>query len=138
MARPPDSTPEQLAAFGRALDEELRSRGLSQADLRRQLEPLTGAAVHQTTVSNWVGGKHEPSRAQVAAVEQILDVPPGHLARLLGYVPAGAVPARNVVEAIEADLDLSPEQREDLIAQYELMRERTLARRLRLPQPSEP
>jgi transcriptional regulator with XRE-family HTH domain len=137
VARPTDSTPEQMAAFGQAIAEELRSRGLTQAQLRRDLEEALGDTIHQTTVSNWVAGKHEPSRTQAILLEEFLRAAPGSLTRHIGYLPLTAHPTIDVIDAIGADPGLTPEQREDLTAQYEGMLARTRARRLQQPRPSE-
>lgn len=137
MARSPESTPEQLANFSQALAEELRARGVAQAELHRALQDLLDDTFNASTVSNWVAGKHEPSRRQVAAIEQILELPAGALTRHLGYLPVDAIPAVTTSDAIAIDPTLTPEQREDLAAQYAGMQTRAHARRQRQQPPAE-
>lgn len=129
MARPPDSTPEQIAAFGQALTDELNTRGFNQAELVRRYEALTGETVHQTTVSRWVAGAQEPSRRQAVTVEAALDLPPGLLTRHLGYVPTAAAPAVDLVAAINAAADLAPGDRALLLDMYTRLRTVEHARR---------
>lgn len=86
-------------------------------------------AYGQNTVAGWESGRSALKPKKVFAIEKALGVPPGSISRLAGYLPSAAKPSRTVAEAIAADHDLSPDQREDLLAQYQGMVARTRARR---------
>lgn len=101
------------ATFGRALAAALRRRGISQ----RTLADLLGRTA-QSSVSAWTRGDTAPGPEVVFEMEQVLEVPPGHLSQHLGYVPAGIQPPASVVAAIEADPLLEPVHRQALLALY--------------------
>lgn len=61
-------------------------------------------------------GERIPKPQGVFALEEALKLRPGELSRHLGFVPVDA--AGSVVEAIEADPDLSSEARRHLLALY--------------------
>jgi transcriptional regulator with XRE-family HTH domain len=73
-----EEKPAAMSAFGRALEHELKERGLNQTDLAR-LMGLTSSAV-----SGWVTGAKFPSRGNAERIEKLLNIqPPGSLRRLL-------------------------------------------------------
>lgn len=78
--------------FGHGLSEALIARNLKQADLAELLSTT------QSTVSAWINGRSEPAAATVFAIESVLELPPGFLSRLLGYLPLSVVGARPSVE----------------------------------------
>lgn len=86
-------------------------------------------AYGQNTVAGWESGKYALKPKKIFVIEAALGVPAGSISRLAGFVPTGAKPSHTVAQAIAADTDLSPDQREDLQAQYEGMVARTRARR---------
>jgi hypothetical protein len=111
---------ERLAAFGKALDTALgtsRSRGWLGAEVARDLgedTPITASAVTQ-----WINGDTEPKPPErVFAIERVVGVRPGTLSRLLGYLPLDAKPVRSVIEAIDADTNLSEPMRAVLREAY--------------------
>lgn len=107
-----DLVPDK-GTFGDALAAALRCRGISQ----RSLADLLGRTA-QSSVSAWTRGDTAPGHEVVFEIEQILEVPPGHLSQHLGYVPAGAEPPASVVAAIGADPLLGPVHRQALLALY--------------------
>jgi HTH-type transcriptional regulator, cell division transcriptional repressor len=103
--------------FGRELAAARRERKLSQ----RALAELIG--VRQTAVAQWERGSTTPRNQHVFAVERILRLSPGALARYLGFGPpvdAPAVPLRplTVLDAIESDTRLDDQQRQLLSGVY--------------------
>lgn len=70
-----------------ALGEEIRrERGVrTQSDLGRLLKPQLGAPVPQTTISRWEKGETELGLEQVRALEIVLGLEHGTLARAAGY-----------------------------------------------------
>lgn len=130
MAPQPSGTPEEIAAFARALSDLIDESLLSQREIAERLAADDGGNVqrHQTSISNWKNGKHEPSRPQVFALEAVFELPPGTLSRLLGYLPV-VEQREGLLELIAQDTDLSAEQREDLARQYRGMVARTEERR---------
>jgi hypothetical protein len=131
MAREAETTEEERRAFAAALGEILAARYSSQAAAAADL------VVHQTTISNWLTAKHEPRRVEVFALEQHLGLRAGSLSILLGYLPPTFDPPKSVMDAIDSDPGLTPEQREALLDQYQGALARTRARRLTRPPRSE-
>ncbi len=105
--------------FGEALRRTLSDAGVSQRDLATTL-----GLSSQSVVSQWISGTHEPSPSRVFGIERALRVEPGTLSRLLGYLPLEAVPALDVPRALATDPTLSPQQREAVLAVYEVLRAR--------------
>ncbi len=94
----------------------------------------------QSHVSAWERGIRETSPAQLMAIEQALDVPPGMLTREMGWVPIGAdATAQTVADAIARDVDLTPRQRVELTRTWEAAVAATRqARTNRRPTPGRP
>jgi transcriptional regulator with XRE-family HTH domain len=108
---PKKSTPEDvLRAFGKRLAQEMGRQRVSQAAVGE----FVGRG--QTAVSDWVLGNTEPEPSIVFALEECLDLTPGELSRLLGYIPAAA--ASPVEEALLADPALDERYRQSLLANY--------------------
>jgi transcriptional regulator with XRE-family HTH domain len=103
--------------FGEALRLVLADRAMSQQELAESL-----GLSSQSVVSQWISGVHEPSPSRVFAIERELAVPPGHLSRLLGYLPITAVPAVDVSAALQADTALTDQQRRAVLAVYDTLR----------------
>lgn len=76
---------ERRDSFGAGLAQALAARNLKQIDLAELLSTT------QSTVSAWVNGRSEPPAATVFAVEEVLEVAPGFLSRLLGYLPLSVI-----------------------------------------------
>lgn len=110
-----------------ALNEANRKQSWLGAEISR-IEGLA-TPVAQPMIARYLSGEATPEPRRVFAIEQALELRPGSLSRLLGYVPAGAVPAVDVAQAAAEDPDLTHDQRADLVAVWEGMRSRTLARR---------
>lgn len=116
-----------------AVAEAIRAaRGTRTQDwLGTEVATLEGRdeAYGQNTVAGWESGKYALKPRKLFVIERALGVAPGAISRIAGYVPAATKPARTVAEAIAADNDLSSDQKEDLVAQYQGMVARTRARR---------
>ncbi|GLZ34769.1 hypothetical protein Lesp02_69560 [Lentzea sp. NBRC 105346] len=73
--------------FAEALRAAIQVRGLSLERLQHKLR-LRGAPISITALSYWQSGRRRPERpeslAALAQLEDVLDVPPGSLSRLLG------------------------------------------------------
>jgi transcriptional regulator with XRE-family HTH domain len=115
-------TATQREVFRRALRQAREDAGLSQRALARAVDVSPGAV--------WQWERDEdgtiPRLDMTTRLEQILKLEPGHLSRLLGYVPATAEPGTmtSVVAAARADPRLDDSERELLIAVYrELVRQ---------------
>lgn len=121
-----------ILRFTQRLKQYRQAAGLNQEQLGAEVAHVEGrsAPYTQGAVAGWESPDDYPKVPErVFAIEQVLKVEPGALSSALGYIPAGAQPAVTVPDAISADTGLSPEQREDLIAQWEGMRRRTADRR---------
>jgi transcriptional regulator with XRE-family HTH domain len=116
-------TAAQREVFRRALRQAREDAGLSQRALARAVEVSAGAV--------WQWERDEdgtvPRLDMTTRLEQVLNLEPGHLSRLLGYVPATAAEPgtiTSVVAAARADPRLGDSERELLIAVYrELVRQ---------------
>jgi transcriptional regulator with XRE-family HTH domain len=108
------ATEQQKAVFRRALRRAREAAGQSQSALARNLG-LSRSAVWQ-----WEGGRAIPDEAHVAALERELQLQPGSLSRLLGYLPTSAVEREmmSVIEALEADPKLGERERDLLATMY--------------------
>jgi transcriptional regulator with XRE-family HTH domain len=105
---------EDLKPFAQELVRLLALRGLSQAYFADLIN------VSPSAVSNWTNGRQQPTRENIAAAEDILSVPRGHLARYLGYLPVAETPrSETLTEFLERDGQLTPHQRIVLIGVYD-------------------
>ena len=114
-------TEAQRDAFRKALRRARDEHGLSKRGLALKI------GVTQSAVWQWEEGRVSPRPKLLAVLERALDLAPGALAYLLGYLPAeGMSKTRvNVTEAIEADPRLGRRERKLLLAMYhELVRQR--------------
>jgi transcriptional regulator with XRE-family HTH domain len=107
-----NSRREQREAFRHALRRARETSGLSQRAVGEAVG-RTGSAVWQ-----WEEGRGAPDQATVAKLEGVLGLEPGSLAKLLGYVTAGADGPVSVVEAVNADPRLNDSGRELLTSVY--------------------
>jgi transcriptional regulator with XRE-family HTH domain len=107
-------TAEQKASFRRGLRRAREAAGYSQSGLSLKI------GVSRSAVWQWEGGRAVPTEENVAALERELELQPGSLSLLLGYLPAGAVEREmiSVIEALEADPKLGERERELLASMY--------------------
>jgi transcriptional regulator with XRE-family HTH domain len=120
-------TAAQREVFRRTLRQAREDAGLSQRALARAVSVSPGA------VWQWERDRDGtvPRLDMTTRLEQVLKLKPGHLSRLLGYVPATAEPGAmtSVVAAARADPRLGDSERELLIAVYrELVRQSAVKR----------
>ena len=120
-------TVAQREVFRRALRQAREDAELSQRALARAVDVSPGA------VWQWERDQDGtvPRLDMTTQLEQVLNLEPGQLSRLLGYVPATAEPGTmtSVVAAARADPRLGDSERELLIAVYrELVRQSTSKR----------
>jgi transcriptional regulator with XRE-family HTH domain len=120
-------TVAQREVFRRALKQAREDAGLSQRALARAVDVSPGA------VWQWERDRDGtvPRLDMTTQLEQVLNLEPGQLSRLLGYVPTTAEPGTmtSVVAAARADPRLGDSERELLIAVYrELVRQSTSKR----------
>lgn len=113
------ATDEQRAAFGDALRRAYGAAGTTQQRLAVDVseEGVVGA-ISQPYLNDILKGRREPKPELAFAFERALGLQPGSLSRLLGFVPADALPARDVPAAVEADPMLDERGRRSLIAAY--------------------
>lgn len=104
-------------AFLEAMRQAIADSGLSLPRIAERLGDY-GITTTGDTVSLWQRGRQRIRPDELFALERTLDVRPGSLSRLLGYVPADMKPARTVPEAIEADPRLTELGRRTLLAAY--------------------
>jgi transcriptional regulator with XRE-family HTH domain len=109
------ATEEQREAFRQALRHTREQRGLTQRALSRIIG-VTNSAVWQ-----WEQGKAIPRPETVAHLEAALDLGPGVLSRLLGYLPITRPPDKatmDVLDALQADPKLGARERQLLATIY--------------------
>jgi transcriptional regulator with XRE-family HTH domain len=115
-------TVAQKEEFRRALREGRESQRRSQREL------ATALGVSHTAVSQWEVGRSLPSPAKVPDLERALELEPGALSRLLGYLPIASGDDKaslDVIEAIRRDTRLGEQGQELLITMYrQLLRQR--------------
>lgn len=111
--------------FTRALTRAMDRSGLNQSEIAR----ATSGAVSQGTISGWRRGGATPQPDSVFAVEQALGLRPGELSHHLGYVPAGATPAPDVLAAIDADTSISEDAKAGLRLLYLVSQSESAAQR---------
>lgn len=102
-------------AFSKALQEALELREISQAALGEALGDL-----RQSTVCAWVNGHALPPDVEtVFWIEEELDLAPGHLSRLLGFLPSDDDVEVDVVAAVMSDPQLTPTARRAVLEVYD-------------------
>jgi transcriptional regulator with XRE-family HTH domain len=126
------ATAAQREVFRRALRQAREDAGLSQRALARAVD-VTAGAVWQWERDN---GSTVPRLDLTTRLERVLKLEPGHLSRLLGYLPATAEPGTvtSVVAAARADPRLGDSERELLIAVYRELVRQSAAKRAKLPE----
>jgi transcriptional regulator with XRE-family HTH domain len=106
--------------FGRALRAAYEAVGLSQVELARRLQERGWVRVDQSTVSKWVRGVSMPPLEVLPDVDAACGRPRGYVLRLAGYVED--VDPTDVVAAIDADDQLTPEMKQSLKLTYKGLR----------------
>jgi transcriptional regulator with XRE-family HTH domain len=116
------ATAAQKDEFRRVLREARARRRLS----LRVLGEVAG--VSKSAVAQWESGRSLPVPAKVPELERALEMEPGALSRLLGYLPITGGDEKtslDVIEAIRRDARLGEHGQELLIAMYrQLLRQR--------------
>ena len=116
------ATAAQKDEFRRVLKEARARRRLS----LRVLGEVAG--VSKSAVAQWESGRSLPVPAKVPELERALEMEPGALSRLLGYLPITGGDEKtslDVIEAIRRDARLGEHGQELLIAMYrQLLRQR--------------
>lgn len=116
---------ERRARFGEALAAAIAVRDMTQRALGEALD------LKQPTVSAWLNGESEPASAVVFEAERVLDLPPGHLSILLGYLPPEAVDAPPVTfeQVVTSDPLLDDPAKRGLLAMYRELTSRRVTQR---------
>jgi hypothetical protein len=112
-----DYTQEQRDAFAFRLKIEQDRSPLS----RDKIAAAAGKSAGM--INHWTNGEHDPPGPwKVFALEKVLDLNPGDLSALLGYMPPEVTqaPPCTVELAIANDPALSPDERESLYGTYRL------------------
>jgi transcriptional regulator with XRE-family HTH domain len=116
------ATAVQKDEFRRVLKEARARRRLS----LRVLGEVAG--VSKSAVAQWESGRSLPVPSKVPELERALEMEPGALSRLLGYLPITGGDEKtslDVIEAIRRDARLGEHGQELLIAMYrQLLRQR--------------
>ena len=109
--------------FRAALQRAINASPLTQEAIGERVAALEGRPkpYPQTTVSTWTRRDDllTGSAARIFAVEEVLELEPGALSQLAGFVPLEVAGERDVEAAIRGSADLTRTQREDLIAVYQ-------------------
>ena len=113
--------------FRRVLKEARTEHRLSLAALGR------AAGVSKSAVAQWENGRSLPVPTKVLDLERALELKPGTLSRLLGYLPITTGDDKtgiDVIEAIRRDTRLGEDGQELLITMYQqLLRQHDRATR---------
>ncbi len=106
---------KQRKAFGEALRVALAEREVRQVDLAKAIRTT------QSSVSAWVTGAAEPAARTVFMIERVLDLPPGSLSRILGYLPVdveGPSSHLSLEQFVARTSELEPRAKRVLLATY--------------------
>jgi transcriptional regulator with XRE-family HTH domain len=106
---------ERRQAFGRALDQALGARGVTQRQLAEALNTV------QAAISAWVNAEAAPDPDVVFEAERFLKLDPGHLSHHLGYLPPEAAKkgTKPTFESVVLDDELLDEtSKRGLLAAY--------------------
>jgi transcriptional regulator with XRE-family HTH domain len=116
------ATDAQKEQFRRVLKETRTRRRLSLSALG------AAAGVSKSAAAQWENGRSLPVPAKVPDLERALELEPGALSRLLGYLPITSGDDKtslDVIEAIRRDARLGTHSQELLITMYrQLLRQR--------------
>jgi hypothetical protein len=122
MGKEVESTEEQRRAFGEALEAAMHSASIhTYRDVSKRLEAV-GIDRHGNNVGKWCKGDAEPRRAEVAALELICAVAPGHLSRHLGYVPVNVSTDVTIEQLILASDEFTADDKRVLLTLVEKLR----------------
>lgn len=113
----PDAVPAICAALRLAREEA----GLTQDELARRIDRV------QSSVQKWEAGR-EPNLNRITDLELAMGYTRGHILRLAGYVAS----ATSVREHIEFDPRLTPDNRDHVLAAYDVAVELSSRARSRL------
>lgn len=104
------------AAFGRALNEAMSVRQMTQERLGERLGDMG-----QSTISAWKSGHALPPDIEtVFQLEKVLKLPAGHLSRLLGFMPVSRDRVElDVTAAVMADERLDGAGRRMVLGVYD-------------------
>lgn len=91
---------DEQTNFASLLNDAIKARGLTLESIKRRLDTM-GISVSVATLSYWQNGRSQPTRAHsqpiIAALEQVLELPPGRLSSAAPvqptrrrFLPAGA------------------------------------------------
>lgn len=116
-------TDEQLEEFSQGLLNALARSGKDLSDLIDIVKPGVEMNSARKTIYRWTRGLNEPSRPQVALLEQELGCQPGELSAHLGYLPISAIEDVSVETAISLDESLNSSARELLIQLLHTLRD---------------
>lgn len=113
-----DDEAERRRQFGQALREALAVRKKTQRDLGALLGGLS-----QPWISAWIAGDAEPVPLTVFEVERVLELVPGSLSKLLGYLPLDAVTVTaDFDKVVKADPYLDDDAKKGLVSMYRSLR----------------
>ena len=116
---------ERRKAFGDALRQALRVKGMTQEELAAGM-----TKGRQPMISAWIRGKAAPDTPSLTfEVERVLGVDPGTLSVHLGYLPPEAVRTVASFESVLlADPGLNDDEKEMLLAGYRAAKRKTSRR----------
>lgn len=121
-----DANGEDDDMINQAIGERVRAllveTGQPMRWLCEQVARRTGE--RELSVPGLIKWLDQPDRVlpyRIFAIEEVLELPEGSLSRVLGYVPASAVPNSDVVSAVMLDERLSEPSKRALLAAYREM-----------------
>lgn len=112
-----ETTSDQRRAFGEAAENLLEAAGIGVADAAAELD-MTYEGLRL-----YLKGQREPKMQVVFKLERLLEVEPGRLSHLLGYLPPEATEPRpmSVAEAVDADPRLNKRTRQAVLSVYKAL-----------------
>lgn len=127
---------------GHAIREARERKGETQSWLGKEVARRVGRTqtFGQNAVSLWERGERVMTPEYLMAAEDALDLRPGTLTLIYGFIRATAdVQAHTVEDAVRRDIDLTPDQRDQLVEMWKEFAGRTRTERdAYVPRPGRP
>lgn len=111
---------DRPSAFEGAVRQRMSQLGLNQRDLAKRVAERhpTKETLSAQSITNWLREPENLPPASVFALESALELAPGALSWMLGYIPFSAE-SSEVINALERDPRLTPELRHTVRGAYE-------------------
>lgn len=110
-----------MSEWGKLLERHLRDQSRTYPWLVGRIAEITGRKrLDSTTVTKWIKGEYAPPAPEIVfAIEEALELAPGSMSQVLGYLPVGVGDGGTVLAAVERDPRLTVMGRRVVLKVYE-------------------